>query len=167
MHDSPNLTPKQHQFCCTYMETGNATLAYRNAYDAQNMKPATVNRKAKELLDNGKIAARLAILREPIREKMAVTVEGLTEKLQQICELSMQRQQFGVAVTAIMGIAKMHGLLKQKIEVECPWSENLTVEEIEQEVNAVILEFLVDKPLWLDERVEMVRRSRLRLATPS
>ena len=167
MHDSPNLTPKQHQFCCTYMETGNATLAYRNAYDAQNMKPATVNRKAKELLDNGKIAASLAILREPIREKMAVTVEGLTEKLQQICELSMQRRQFGAAVTAIMGIAKMHGLLKQKIEVERPWTENLTVEEIEQEINAAILELLDSKPWWLDERVEMVRRSRLRLATPS
>ena len=51
MNDSPNLTPKQHAFCFAYMETGNATLAYRRAYDAQYMKPATVNRKAKELLE--------------------------------------------------------------------------------------------------------------------
>lgn len=40
-------------------EAGNASEAYRRAYDAGKMKAATVNRKAKELMDNGKITARI------------------------------------------------------------------------------------------------------------
>ena len=36
-----SLTPKQEAFCLAYMETGNASEAYRRAYDADNMKPAT------------------------------------------------------------------------------------------------------------------------------
>lgn len=37
------LTPKQETFCLAYIETGNASEAYRQAYDAENMKPDTVN----------------------------------------------------------------------------------------------------------------------------
>ncbi len=55
-------TPKQENFCRTYIETGNASEAYRRAYYAERMKPATVNRAAKELLDNPKIAARVKAL---------------------------------------------------------------------------------------------------------
>ena len=49
------LTPKQESFCLSYIETGNASEAYRLNYDTENMKPATVNRNAKALLDNNKI----------------------------------------------------------------------------------------------------------------
>ncbi len=48
------LTPKQEAFALAYVETGNASEAYRYAYDAGNMKLASVNRKAKELLGTGK-----------------------------------------------------------------------------------------------------------------
>ena len=51
------LTPKQRAFCYKYIETGNASLAYREIYDCSKSKPLTISRKAKELLDNGKIAA--------------------------------------------------------------------------------------------------------------
>lgn len=70
-----NLTAKQEAFCLAYLETGNASEAYRMAYDAKNMKPATVNRKAKDLLDNGKIAARLEEL-----NKSAVTAAVMTRQ---------------------------------------------------------------------------------------
>ena len=53
------LTPKQESFCLAYIETGNASEAYRQAYDAKNMKPETINRKAKVELDKGKIRARV------------------------------------------------------------------------------------------------------------
>ncbi|MAI44852.1 MAG: hypothetical protein CBC34_002880 [Hyphomicrobiaceae bacterium TMED74] len=45
------LTPKQHKFCLKYVESGNASLAYREVYDCSGSKPSTVSRKAKELLD--------------------------------------------------------------------------------------------------------------------
>jgi len=58
------LTPKQEGFCLSYIETGNASEAYRLNYDAENMKPATIKVKASELLNNGKVTARLAELQK-------------------------------------------------------------------------------------------------------
>lgn len=43
-------------------------LTRKQNYDAGAMAPATVNRKAHDLLANGKIAARLAELRAPAAE---------------------------------------------------------------------------------------------------
>ena len=63
------LTPKQESFCLAYLETGNASEAYRTSYDASKMKPDTVHRSSKELLDNPKITARLQELRAPIVKK--------------------------------------------------------------------------------------------------
>lgn len=48
------LTPKQEAFAQRFVETGNASEAYRQAYNAEAMKAETVHRKAKELMDNGK-----------------------------------------------------------------------------------------------------------------
>lgn len=70
-----SLTPKQEKFCHAYLKAGNASEAYRLAYDAEKMKPETINRTAKELLDNPKIAARLAEL-----NKMAVTDAVMTRQ---------------------------------------------------------------------------------------
>ena len=72
---SLNLTPKQESFCQLYIELGNASEAYRQSYDADSMNENTVNRKAKELLDNGKITARLEELRAPIVEKAQLPLE--------------------------------------------------------------------------------------------
>lgn len=75
------LTPKQEAFSLTYLRTGNASAAYRQAYDAENMKPETVNRKAKELLDNGKIAARLRELNAAAVSDAVMTREEAMERL--------------------------------------------------------------------------------------
>lgn len=39
------LTQKQEAFALAYFETGNASEAYRRAYNAENMKPESINRK--------------------------------------------------------------------------------------------------------------------------
>ena len=75
------LTPKQEKFCQFYIELGNASEAYRQAYHTKNMKPETVNRKAKELLDNGKITARTEELREHHFKKHEMTVEKVLGQL--------------------------------------------------------------------------------------
>ncbi len=41
-----NLTSKQIKFCHKYIETGNATITYKEAYNAENMNPNTINSKA-------------------------------------------------------------------------------------------------------------------------
>ena len=53
------LTLKQHKFCLKYVESSNASLAYGEVYDCIGSKPSTVSRKAKELLYNGKITAKI------------------------------------------------------------------------------------------------------------
>ena len=69
------LTLKQENFCLAYIETGNATEAYRRAYNTERMKPETANRNAKLMLDDNKIATRLAEFRKPVIEKTKLTLE--------------------------------------------------------------------------------------------
>ncbi len=111
-----NLTPKQEAFCLAYIETGNASEAYRQAYDAENMKPETVNRKAKVELDKGKIRARLDELQEAHRERHNVTVDSLTGELVEDRELARKNEQASAAINAVMGKAKLHGLLTDKVQ---------------------------------------------------
>jgi len=112
------LTPKQEAFCLSYMETGNASEAYRRVYNAGGMKPESINRKAKELMDNGKIAARLAEVQAIAVERALVTVQSLTEELEEARALALQEGQPSAAVSASMGKAKLHGLLTDKQQTE-------------------------------------------------
>lgn len=59
------LTAKQEAFAVAVAKGMNASDAYRNAFDTKGMKPASVNREAKRLIDNPKIATRLDRLRAP------------------------------------------------------------------------------------------------------
>jgi len=110
------MTPKQETFCLAYIETGNASEAYRRAYDAENMKPETINRNAKALLDNNKIATRLDELQESHRERHDVTVDTLTVELVEDRELARKNEQASAAISAVMGKAKLHGLLTDKVQ---------------------------------------------------
>jgi phage terminase small subunit len=78
---SDNLTPKQDSFISVYLETGNATEAYRRSYDTTKMKDPTINRAAKELLDNPKIATRLQVLKERAAAKVVLTRSWVLEQL--------------------------------------------------------------------------------------
>lgn len=113
-----NLTPKQEAFCLAYLETGNASEAYRRSYDAKNMKPDTITVKASELLSNGNISVRLAELRAPIIAKAQLTVEDLLEELEEARKVALDSPmpQTSAAVSATMGKAKLLGLDKQVID---------------------------------------------------
>ena len=64
------------------------------------MKPETINRKAKALMDNGKIAARLAELREPAVEAAQITFEQHLKDLAEIRDATMASDNHGAAVSA-------------------------------------------------------------------
>lgn len=117
-----NLTAKQEAFCLAYLETGNASEAYRKAYNAENMKPETVNRKAKELLDHGKISARIEALQEDHRERHKITVDDLLAELEEARQVALGQNnpQTSAAVAATMGKAKLLGLDKQILEHSGP-----------------------------------------------
>lgn len=110
------LTPKQESFCLVYLETGNASEAYRQCYNAKSMSPEGVNREAKALLDNRKIAARLKELREPIMERHKITVDSLIAELEEARQVALAKETAAPAVSATMGKAKLLGLDKQVVD---------------------------------------------------
>lgn len=78
------LTPKQEAFCNHYIETGNATEAYRRAFCCDKMKPATINRKAFETLNHGKITARIQELQNEAKNKFDLSKERILAELSSI-----------------------------------------------------------------------------------
>lgn len=113
------LTPKQEAFALAYVETGNASEAYRRAYNAGNMKPETVNRTAKELMDNPKIAARVHEIRSAHVERHETTVDDILRELEEarVVALQQEKPQAAAMVAASMGKAKLLGMLTDKTEV--------------------------------------------------
>lgn len=110
------LTIKQENFCLAYLETGSASEAYRRAYNAEKMKPETVNRAAKELLDNPKITARLKELRQPIVDSAQVTLKSHLERLDSLSRQAEERGQFSAAINAEISRGKAAGLYTEKLD---------------------------------------------------
>lgn len=113
------LTPKQEKFCQKYIETGNASQAYRQSYDCENMKDETVNVKASELLNNGKITVRLKELKTEHAKRHNTTVDDLLNELEDIKEQALLDGNLQVAFNVVMGKGKILGLAKQsQVEIE-------------------------------------------------
>lgn len=79
-----SLTVKQENFCNYYIETGNASEAYRRAYNADSMKIDTVYVKASELLANGKISVRVQQLQKELKKHSDITKEEAVKELTHI-----------------------------------------------------------------------------------
>ena len=124
------MTPKQEAFCLIYRETGNASEAYRQAYDAENMKPQTINRNAKALLDSDKISTRLRELGKVDMERHIVTADTIAEMLREDRAFARECETPGAAVTATMGLAKLYGLLTEKAEITGKDGGAIKIEEI-------------------------------------
>lgn len=113
------LTKKQEQFCQVFVETGNASEAYRQSYSAGKTKAAVVNVKASELLKNGKVAVRVKELQAVHAERHNVTVDDLLAELEQartVALTAMPTPQSSAAVAATMGKARILGMDKQVVE---------------------------------------------------
>ncbi|WP_228413438.1 terminase small subunit [Salmonella enterica] len=94
------LTIKQEAFCQAYIETGNASEAYRTAYAADKMKPEVVHVQACKLQDNPKIALRIKELRGEIKQRHNVTVDSLLAELEEARQkaLSAETPQLSLTV---------------------------------------------------------------------
>ncbi len=113
---TPHLTPKQEAFAQKYVECGSAADAYRHAYDAGNMKPVTVRRKAAELLEHGSVSARVRGLRQRLLERHDVTVDSITRELDEARTIAHEDRQATAMISASMSKAKLHGLVVDKNE---------------------------------------------------
>ena len=110
------LTQKQEMFCLAYIETGNATEAYRQAFNPETASEATINRKAKALMDADKIGARIEALRKPVREKAQITLEAHLNDLKRLRDLAEGEGKYSAAVSAEVSRGKASGLYIDRVE---------------------------------------------------
>lgn len=117
------VTEQQEKFCRVFVETGNASEAYRQAYNAKNMGANTIAARASEMLNKSNITVRLQQLREVHQKRHAITVDTLLEKLNKVYDVAMDTgegarpAQAAAATGAVMAQAKLLGLDKQLIEL--------------------------------------------------
>lgn len=109
------LTEKQEKFCQEFMKNGgNASGAYRAAYDCSRTKPASVNSLAKRLLDEVKITSRIRQLRSKVAQKHDITIDKLVAELEEARKLGLRSpRSAGACVNATMGKAKLLGFDKR------------------------------------------------------
>lgn len=113
------LTIKQEAFALAYVETGNASEAYRRSYNAENMKPAVIAVKASELLANGNVSVRVAELQASHVARHEITVSDLIRELEEarVAASSSEKPQAAAMVAATMGKAKLLGLVTDRQEL--------------------------------------------------
>ena len=113
-----SLTIKQERFCMVYVETGNASEAYRQAYNAENMKEASINVNACKLLADAKITLRVKELKSGHTKRHELTIDDLVKQLEEARQvaLALENPQCSAAISATMGTAKLLGLVVDKNE---------------------------------------------------
>ncbi len=114
------LTPQQESFCLELALSGNASEAYRRAYNAEKMKPETIARRAADLVANGKIAARLENLRFDARERSGITLAEHLATLRLLREEARKVGQLSAAITAETNRGKASGLYVERTEISGP-----------------------------------------------
>ena len=122
-----NLTAKQEAFALAVVEGSNNSDAYRLAYDAENMSDDTIWRRAHDVAKNGKVTARIALLRADAAERCIVTVVSVTNELERARVAALADGKYSAAVAASMGKAKINGLITDKVETTATPSHELRV----------------------------------------
>jgi phage terminase small subunit len=144
------LTQKQESFCLAFVETGNASEAYRRAYNPKKMTAKSVNEKASHILAGGKVKARIAKLRDLAVEKSGLTIEKILLNLSQTIHFDPRR------------LYKEDGSLKSVRELDDDTASALTgLEVVEMAGGAKIggddglshVAMYTKKLKWLDKNV--------------
>ena len=109
------LTYQQEQFAQAIMRGLKIGEAYKQAgYKAANRNVQDAGASA--LIRNPKIVNRMEEMAAAKRISEAVSVHSVTDMLATVFDAASRDRQHGAAATAAMGIAKLHGLLVDKLE---------------------------------------------------
>lgn len=111
------FTDKMELFCLAYVETGNASEAYRRSYNTANMADKTAQREGYNLLQNPLVQARIEELRIKVMERHEITVDTLLAELEEARMIGKDTGRASAMVAASMGKAKLLGLDKQIVEL--------------------------------------------------
>lgn len=79
-----SLTIKQEKFCNKYLECGNASEAYRYAYDCSKMSDNAIWNSASLLMDDPKVTQRIDYLKNHLAEAAGITALQIIREHQKI-----------------------------------------------------------------------------------
>jgi len=136
------LTPKQKAFAARDLELGNASEAYRQIYDAENMKPKQVWEEACKLRANPKVAQRQFELQAEARERTLVTIESITKELDENRLKANGLDQVAPMNVATVAKAKIHGVMVEKVDHT---SSDKSMTPVSDDANARAIAFLLQK----------------------
>jgi phage terminase small subunit len=126
------LTPKQEAFAQKYVELGNASEAYRQSFNVTKENSEWVKVEASKLLASPNVAITVINLQEMHQERHSVTVDSLTQELEEARLVATAEKQGAAMTSATMGKAKLHGLLVDKNEIKADL--NVQVSKIEHTI---------------------------------
>ena len=134
------LTIKQENFARQYVGAceGNASAAYRAVYRAGNCNEKTVRKRASELLANGDVTGMVVQLKEEQAEGFAITMEEITAGLRRTITAATAAGQHSAATQAMLGLAKLGGLLVEK--------RHISVDDAREHLDAVVELSAVPRP---------------------
>ena len=112
------LTQKQENFCLAYIETGNASEAYRKAYNATGSSEKSVWELASKMLDNPKVISRLEALREQAARRALLTLERHLEELATLRDEARAEGRYSAAIAAEIARGKAAGLYVEQSRTE-------------------------------------------------
>ena len=108
------LNPKQQRFCEEYaVDLNGAQAAIRAGYAPTHAKVT-----ASRMLTYANVRERVDQLIIEYRERLDISLDGLTEFFVEDRQLAHKLGQAGAAVSATEKIAKIHGYMKERISVD-------------------------------------------------
>ena len=126
-----NLTPKQEKFVMALITGMSQRQAYKFAYNAENMKDHTIDRRACELFAKPKIKARYEELMNELKQKMFYTVEKANDDLEWIKLKAKEDIEYRGIKQA--NATTYLGAVKQQIDLN-----GITIKEAKEDIDNVI-----------------------------
>lgn len=110
------LTPKQEAFAHYYVELGNASEAYRRAYNASNMSVQVVNNEASKLLDHREVSVTVDRLKADSLAHVDVSAAMIAREAWNIARAD--DAPHSARVSALSLLAKRHPEFSDKHDVK-------------------------------------------------
>lgn len=131
------LTPKQEAFCRAYLTCGNATQAYKDAYEPK--KPGRwICNEAYRLSREERVQARLRALRLEAAEIALYSADLAMHEAKVAYDLALANLQPAAMVAATRLRAKLAGLLPGKPQAKQNSPREMSDEQLEKEITALV-----------------------------
>lgn len=113
-----SLTKKQEAFVVKYIECGNATEAYKHAYDCKKMSEKNIGNEGYNLLHHPVVAPKIKELKEArdnkVLEKLVIDREFVTQGILDCIKASIEKDDQGTALKGYDMLGKMYDLNQDK-----------------------------------------------------